>query len=298
MMMKNIMVLAIVATLFNCTTKEVILPQLPYDGRVSIQGIVEPDSIPRVYFNRTVPYLTGSINTADLVIRNAIVKISTMGESDILKLDSIYDKVDCRYLYFYKGNVKAKMNMSYILEINDGLKTYTATATTSIVPVTIDSVSYTATFKDLYGEHEGVLTYFKDILNETNYYRYEMLRSVDSTVRRGEKKLYGSCLGGESINYRELGRSVYSDQNLEGQQIKLVIEPAFSHTAGLVGYVRVQAIDKATYEFYDQIDRQKLGQYNPFVEPFFLKEGQFGKDAIGFFGARVKSEPVKFIFPE
>jgi hypothetical protein len=297
MMMKNILTIAIVATLFNCT-KEIVLPQLPYDGRVSIQGIVEPDSIPRVYFNRTVPYLTGSTNTADLVIRNAIVKISSLGESDILSLDSTYDKVDCRYLYFYNGNVKARKNMSYTLEINDGLKTYTATATTSIVPVTIDSVSYTATFKDLYGEHEGVLTYFKDILNETNYYRYEMLRSVDSTVRRGEKKLYGSCLGGESINYRELGRSVYSDQNLEGQQIKLVIEPAFSHTAGLVGYVRVQAIDKATYEFYDQIDRQKLGQYNPFVEPFFLKEGQFGKDAIGFFGARVKSEPVKFIFPE
>lgn len=295
--MKNILIIAIVTTLFNCT-KEIVLPQLPYEGRVSIQGIVEPDSIPRVYFNRTVPYLTGSTNTADLVIRNAIIKISSFNESDILRFDSIYDKVDCRYLYFYQGNAIIEKNVSYTLEINDGLKTYTAMASTSIVPVTIDSVSYTATFKDLYGEHEGVLTYFKDILNETNYYRYEMLRSVDSTVRRGEKKLYGSCLGGDSIKYRELGRSVYSDQNLEGQQIKLVIEPAFSHKAGLVGYVRVQAIDQATYEFYDQIDRQKLGQYNPFVEPFFLKEGQFGKDAIGFFGARVKSEPVKFIFPE
>ncbi len=283
--------------LFNCQ-KEVFLPQIPYDSRVSIQGIVEVDSVPIVYFNRTVPYLTGSTNTGDLVVRNAIIKISTLGEYDILKLDSVYDKVNCSNLYFYKGSMKVKSNMTYTLEINDGTKMYTATASTTLKSVTIDSVTYVQKFTDLYGEHEGVVTYFNDLPNESNYYRYEMLREVDSSVRRGEKKLYGSCLANDTIQYRELGRSVYSDQNLGDQQIIIVVEPALSHRKDLVGMVRIQSIDKASYEFYDQIDRQKLGVYNPFVEPFFLRDGQFGKDAIGFFGSRIKSAPVTFVFPE
>lgn len=301
--LKNIFIFSISAIIFSCQ-KEVFVPQPPYAGKVSIQGIVEPDSIPVVYFNRTVPYLTGSTNTADLIIRNAMIKISNLGESDILTLDSTYSKVDCRYNYFYKGSLKSKINTMYTLEITYGSRTYSATASTTLSQVKIDSVTYTPIFKDLYGEHEGVITYFKDIPNESNYYRYEMLRKVDSTVKRGEKKLYGSCLANDTVMFRELGRSVYADLNLESSQIKIVAEPALSHTADktkgyyVKGWVRIQSLDKATYEFYDQIDRQKLGVSNPFVEPFFLKDGQFGKDAFGFFGSRIRSEPVKFIFPE
>ena len=104
--------------------------------------------------------------------------------------------------------------------------------------------------------------------------------------------------------YRELGRSVFSDQNLTGSQINMIIEPALSHgpdtLAGtfVSGLVRIQTLDKATYDFYEQTDRQKLGVSNPFVEPTFLVEGQFGKDAFGFFGSLVRSEPVMFVFPE
>jgi hypothetical protein len=295
---KNIFAVIALAILFSCQQQEIVIPQPPYQGKVSIQGIVEPDSIPLVFFNRTVPFLTGSTNTGDLLFRNAIVKIRSSEGVDVLKLDSTYNKVDCRYDYVYKGSVAAKTATIYTLEIINGLTTYTATATTSVLPVTIDSISYTPTFKDIYGDHEGVITYFKDIPNTNDFYRYEMLRTVDSTARRGEKKLYGSCLANETILYNELGRSVYNDQGVQGQQIKIVIEPALSHIQGTVGYIRVQTIDKATYEFYDQIDRQKLGLTNPFVEPVYLTEGQFGKDAFGFFGARVRSAPVKFIFPE
>ena len=296
--------LVFITVVFFCCQKEIFIPQPLYDGKVSIQGIVEPDSLPLVYFNRTVPYLTGSTNTTDLVIRHAVIKVSSPEATDILTLDSTYSKVDCRYNYFYKGSLPAKTNTTYTLEITDGSKMYTATASTNLSPVAIDSVTYTANFKDLFGEHEGVITYFKDIPQESNYYRYEMYRAVDSTVRRGEKTLYGSCLANDTVMFRELGRSVYSDLNLEGQQIKIVVEPALSHTPDttrgyyVVGWVRIQSLDKASYEFYDQIDRQKLGVYNPFVEPLFLREGQFGKDAFGFFGSRVRSKPLKFTFPE
>lgn len=302
-LIKRIIILISVGFVIGCQ-KEIFIPQPFYAGKVSIQGIVEPDSIPIIYLNRTVPYLTGTTNTSELVIRNATVKISTVNESDLLSLDSTYSKVDCRYNYFYRGNSKAKANTVYTLEILVGQKMYTATASTQLSRVTIDSVTYTPIFKDLYGEHEGVIAYFKDIASENNYYRYEMFRAVDSTVRRGEKKLYGSCLANDTVMFLELGRSVYNDQNLEGLQIKIVAEPALSHKADtsrgyfVKGLVRIQTLDRATYEFYDQIDRQKLGVNNPFVEPSFLKEGQFGKDAFGFFGSRIRSEPILFIFPE
>lgn len=301
---RNTFVFFIAAIVFSCQEQEITVPQPPYVSKISIQGIVEPDSLPLVYLNRTVPYLDGSTNTSDLIIRNAIVKVISNEGTDILRLDSTYSKVDCRYNYYYKGSIPTKLNTSYTLEITDGLQVYTASAVTSLKQVKIDSVTYVQVFKDIYGEHEGVITYFKDIPNENNYYRYEMLRAVDSTVRRGEKKLYGSCLANDTVMYREIGRSVYTDLNLEGLQINIVAEPALTHapdtTKGyyVVGYVRIQSLDKAAYDFYDQIDRQKLGIYNPFLEPTFLSEGQFGKDVIGFFGSRIRSEPVRFVFPE
>ncbi len=296
----SMLVPSLVIALFNCQT-EVDFPQLPYDSRVIIQGIMEPDTVPVVYFNRTVPYLSGTTDPGSLAIRNATVTISSAGEADVLKFDSLYLPLDCRYSYFYKGNITTKRNLTYSLEIIDGSKSYTATTTTSSVPVTIDEVSYTPAFKDLYGEHEGVITYFKDNPNENNFYRFEMTRKADvysRDVTGNNRDLLVPCLmEGDTILFTEVGRSVYNDKNIQGQQIKLVIEPALTHTTVVVIDVRIQSIDKATYDFYEQLDGQKLTQYNPFVEPVFINPGQFGKDALGFFGSIIKSEPMRFEMP-
>ena len=64
------------------------------------------------------------------------------------------------------------------------------------------------------------------------------------------------------------------------------------------GTIYIQTIDKNAYDFFDQLDKQKLAQYNPFVEPIFLRDGQFGSKAIGYFSAMVKSRPALYIFPE
>lgn len=283
--------------LLSACVKEVFIAQPPYESRVSIQGIIETDSVPKVYFNRTVPYLTGSTNTADLVIRHAAITIEAPGQpTDVLRLDSTYDRVDCRYIYVYKGFVPSKNGLTYSLSITSDGKTYTATTVNNLKPVSIDSVSYTASFKDIYGDHEGVIVYFKALENE--FYRYEMLRAIDSSARRGENKIINSCIGTDTISVLEMGRTVYDNVNIQGSQIKIVAEPSYSHFKGLEGIVRMQSIDNATYQFYNQADLQKLGQYNPFVEPYFLPDGQFGKDAVGFFGSRVHSSSVRFVFPE
>ena len=102
----------------------------------------------------------------------------------------------------------------------------------------------------------------------------------------------------DSALVHELGRSVYTDLGQTGKQIKIVIEPAYTHKQGTKGIVFIQTIGKDAYDFFDQLDKQKLAQFNPFVEPVFLRDGQFGSRAIGYFSAMVKSNPVSYLFPE
>ena len=80
------------------------------------------------------------------------------------------------------------------------------------------------------------------------------------------------------------------------QAMQFVIEPAFKHIQDDTAFVFVQSMDKNSAEFYDNIDKQKLSQFNPFVEPVFLKTKIEG--CIGVFGSAVVSDSVLFIYPE
>lgn len=284
---------------FSCQ-KEITVVQPHYQSKFSIQGFLEPDSLPKVYFNRTTPFLSSPLFSHDLVIRNADVRIISPARTDVLKLDSTFDYIYCTYEYFYLGSFKTDWNKEYQLEIRSNNELYQARANTSLVKVNIEEISYTESFNDVYGEHEGVIVLFKDIPSVSNYYRYEQIRPLDTTMEHASISLSISnkCIGSNTITILEQGRSVYSDENIDGETLKLVIEPAFTHRENLKTIVKVQTIDKNMYEFYRQIDEQKLAQYNPFVEPVFLREGQFGKKAIGFFGSRTRSEGMEFIFPE
>ena len=295
----NILIIATIITflLIGCE-KEITVPQPDYIQKPSIQGILEPDSLPLVFFNRTTPFLSATTTTGQFVIRNATVKITGGNTTDVLKLDSLYDRIYCQFSYFYKGTKKVLWNTDYTLDIQNGSENYTAKTNTTLQKATVDSVRYTTAFNDVYGEHEGIIVYFKDVAGSTNYYRYEQTRTVDTSMKHASISLSFSCIGKDTLQVLEQGRSVYNDQNVDGQQIKIVIEPAYTHKQGLKSMVKIQTIDKAMYDFYDQIDKQKLAQYNPFVEPIFLKEGQFGSKAIGFFGCRTRSNGVGFVFPE
>lgn len=296
----SIKIIALGALIIMGCEKEITVPQPDYVSKPSIQGIIEPDSLPIVFFNRTTSFLSATTTTGQLVIRNATIKISNEKSVDILKLDSIYDRIYCQFSYFYKGTKKILWNTTYTLDIIRETETYSASTNTTLQKAVIDSVRYTTAFNDVYGEHEGVIVYFKDVAGFTNYYRYEQTRQVDTSMKHASISLSSTngCIGKGIITIIEQGRSVYNDQNVDGQQIKIVIEPAYTHKKGLRGLVKIQSIDKAMYDFYDQIDKQKLAQYNPFVEPIFLKEGQFGNKAIGFFGSRTRSNGNDFVFPE
>lgn len=295
----SIIILVTAAALFISCEKTITITAPSYSGKVSIQSMLEPDSVPIVYFNRTVPYFDKKVSFADLVIRNASVKISNGTSVDVLLLDSVYDRIYCQYNYYFKGYTAVQLNKTYTLTITYGADTYTATASTgNLSKATIDSTSFTPVFKDLYGEHEGVIVYFKDVPGQTDYYRYEMVRYVDTTTKRASEKIVSLCLGRDSVKMDEIGRSVYSDVGQNGLELKIVIEPAYSHKPGTKGLIYIQTIDKNAFDFFDQLDKQKLAQFNPFVEPVFLRDGQFGSKAVGYFSAMVKSDPVTYVYPE
>ncbi len=296
--MKNILITIVLLTLFLAACeKNITIPQPPYESRVSIQGTMEPGTVPSVFIYKTIPYFAEA-NLSQLFAKDASVKIAGPETSEYLTIDSSYNYIKCEYEYFFKGKILAETNKKYQLTIIFNNITYTASTTTNISAVKIDSIGYTNVFKDIYGEHEGVVPYFHDVAGQVNYFRYEMTRMIDTTMKYREGKIHSPCIGGGSVTILEEGRSVYNDINLDGGQINLVIEPAYSHRKDLITTVRIQSIDKYTYDFYDQLDRQKRGQLNPFVEPVFLTDGQFGKKAIGYFGSIVRSAPVQFIFPE
>jgi hypothetical protein len=293
---KLILSAIILAAIISGCQKVINLKQLPYDSKLSIECLITPNKIPKVYLNKTVPYLTGATANTNYFARNADVTITSTGGTITFTPDSIFNFFQCDYIYFYKGNTTIIANTDYQLNISFEGKNYNATCTTNQPIATIDSVGYVAVFKDLYGEHEGVQIHYNDNPTTGQYYRYEMHRLADSSSWRtnGGKS---PCVAGDTIYATEIGRTIYSDQFSNGQNSTLTLEPAFKHKQDVVAYLFLQTIDKNAFDYYDQLDRQKLSQFNPFVEPSYLNKTQF-KDAFGCFGAYSISDSVMFVYPE
>ena len=296
--MKNISILIVAACLllFVSCEKTITIKQQPYQSKLSIQGLITPNQKPQIYLNRTVPYFDPKVNTRELTVDNAAVSRNDGITTYTLSFDSSYNYHYCRYDYFYSNPQNIQANKTYTLNIVFSGVTYSAQATTNQSKVPVTSTNYVQIFKDLYGEHEGVIVGYTDKPGEENYYRYEMSRMIDSSVKSVDA-VKSSCTFGQKYYVKEVGRTIYPDKNVEGLALTFTFEPNFSHKLNDTAYVRLQTVDKNIYNFYDNLDRQKLAQYNPFVEPVFIAPGQF-KNAIGVFGAYAVSDSVRFIYPE
>lgn len=296
--MKKILSIVITACLFvfiSCE-KIITIKQPPYQSKLSIQGLITPNQIPKIYLNRTVPYFDPKVNTRELTVDNATVSLNDGTMNIALRFDSSYNYHYCRYDYFYSNAQNIQANKTYTLNVLFAGVTYTAQATTNQSKVPVTSTNYVQVFKDLYGEHEGVIVGYTDKPGEENYYRYEMSRMIDSSVKSVDA-VKSSCTFGQKYAVKEIGRTIYPDKNVEGLALTFTFEPNFSHKKNDTAYIRLQTVDKNIYHFYDNLDRQKLAQYNPYVEPVFIVPGQF-KDAIGVFGAYAVSDSVRFVYPE
>ncbi len=297
-MKKNLIlpVILVVAVMLMSCEKTIIVKQQAYGSKLSIQGLITPNQTPKIYVNRTIPYFDPKVNTRDLTVDNATVTINDGTSVFTLAFDSTYNYHYCRYDYFYSGLQNIQVNRTYTLTIVFDGTTYSARAVTNQSRIPITSISYVPKFKDLYGEHEGIIVGYMDKQGEENFYRYEMGRLIDSSVKSVDA-VKSSCTFGQKYYVKEIGRTVYSDKNVDGQALTFTFEPNYAHKKDDRAYVILESVDKNIFNFYDNLDRQKLAQYNPFVEPVFILPGQF-KDAIGVFGAYAVSDSVLFIYPE
>ncbi|QQR86930.1 MAG: DUF4249 family protein [Flavobacteriales bacterium] len=283
--------------LFSGCTKDITVVPLAYDTKPVIECMLTPGQVPKLYIYRSVPYFDAAVTRKSLFIRTANVTITSSLGTDVLVVDSVEDLFACEYNYFFKGNIVTQPNITFSLNIDAEGKTYTAQTTTDQTATTITSTGYTPVFNDIYGEHEGVIVDYNDVPGEENFYRYQMARIIDSTTTLGEGGLFSICTHGSFFPVLEIGRAIYKDANQDGLPQEIVIEPAYKHKSGDIGYIRMQSVDKNAAVFYDQLDRQKLSQFNPFVEPVFLTPIQF-PEALGVFGSYALSDSVVFVFPE
>jgi hypothetical protein len=281
----------------SCQQKDIVVEELPYDSKPVIECMITPGVLPKLFLNRGVAYFDPRVGNSDLVMRDALVVIQSDFGADTLELDSIKNLFTCEYEFYYIGHQVIAENSSYQLDLTAEGKSYHAEASTALQKTAITFTDFTKIFQDIYGEHEGVIVEFNDIPGEPNNYRYQMDRLIDSSVTYGEAHVYSLCTFGSFFNVKEIGRSVYTDANQDGLTQRIVVEPAFKHKLGAEGYICIQTIDDNAAKFYDELDKQKLGILNPFVEPVFLHPIQF-EDAIGVFGAYVLSDSVLYVYPD
>ncbi len=286
----------IILAIYSCQ-KAIKLKPLQYDSQLSIECVLYPGKVPQLFLSTSVPFFNPNTTPSQLFARGANVTI--IGNStDNLIADSVFDSFRCRWVPFYKGTIVSQVGQTYNLSVTYSGKTYTSTTTINQPKVTISSDSYVHSFHDVYGDHEGVILNFTDISGSENFYRYQMNRNIDSSVYGASNLglIHSTCTNGSKFPVKEFGRSIYFDKGIDGAAMQFVIEPAFKHKQDDTAYIFVQSLDKKTAEFYDNIDKQKLSQLNPFVEPVFLKTQIEG--CIGVFGSAVVSDSLVFVYPE
>lgn len=287
----------VTSLLFFSCEKEIAIVQQPYQSKPSIQCLITPGEFPKLHLNKTQPFLSSPVTASEMFIRDATVTIEGGGDIIELKPVSEFDDFFGTESFFYIGTTKIKNQTEYKLNILYNRVEYSATTSTNQRKIQLDSITYIEQFKDIYGEHEGVVFHFKDLPGETDNYRYEMRRTVDSTTYAVNDFKSPVLMGTQKASVTEIGRTIYNDVNFDGGKYSFVMEPAFKHKEGDTAFVYLQNCDQNIYDFYDELDKQKLTQKNPFVEPVFLRTNQF-ENAIGVFGSYALSDSVLFIYPE
>lgn len=291
--------IAISILMFSCKKDIIINFPQNHESKVFIEGMLYPDKVPQIFISKSNSFFSAKVTPQQVFARGAIVKLITGTTVDLLVPDSTYNKFRCRWEPFYRGNIKAVFGKSYTLEVNFEGKIYTATTTIDQKAVTIESIVYTSEFIDVFGAHDGVIITITDNPGRKDYYRYQMNRIIDTSIRHAHvlDRFINTCVSGpnEKFSVKDIGRIIFNDENAGGQRITMSIEVAYEYKRFDTGWVFMQSLDKNSAEFYKDLDDQLQAIQNPFVEPVFINSKING--AIGVFGSAVLSDSVRFIYP-
>ncbi|MEQ8424624.1 MAG: DUF4249 family protein, partial [Cyclobacteriaceae bacterium] len=212
--------------------------------------------------------------------------------------DSTFDAFRCRWIPFYEGTSPSQQGETYDLSVSYNGKAHSATTTISQPKVNISSVEYTEEFFDVYGGHDGVIIRIQDVPGAGNYYRFQMNRMIDNTRLHAHilGDIRSDCTNGEMFPTTDLGRTIFSDENIDGQLLTMPIEVTFEYLEGDSTWIFMQSLDVKAAKFYASVDRQLESIFNPFVEPVFIDSQIDG--AVGVFGSAVLSDSVLFVYPQ
>ncbi len=228
-----------------------------------------------------------------------MVKITNGTTVDVLVADSTFNKFRCRWEPFYRGNIAAVFGNTYKLEISFEGKNYSAGTTINQTAVAIESIEYSPQFFDVYGSHDGVIVTITDHPGTLDFYRFQMNRIIDTSVKHAHvlDRFVNTCVSSptEKFAVKDIGRIIFNDENADGQKIIMSIEVTFEYKKNDTAWVFMQSLDANAAAFYKDLDEQLQAIQNPFVEPVFINSKIPG--AIGFFGSAVLSDSVRFIYP-
>lgn len=299
LIMKKTLFFAALFLLIQSCQKDITINPPGYESKPVIECLLMPGTLPRVFLSRSVPFFNSAATPSALFLAGAEVVISGGGQQETLKMDSIYDPFFCRRQPFYGGQLATKLNTIYSLTVKTGGQTFSATTTTDVQPVEMEEVSYTNSFRDAYGEHQGVVVDFTDPGGVENFYRFHMTREVDSTVQTIDDFEYSpKCLGAGTTVIEDIGWFVYSDKHADGQLSRLIMEPSHTYKQDDIAIVRLQTLDKHAAAWFDHLDKLKQASLNPFIEPVILKKFQF-VGALGVFGSvNLSATGLELVFPE
>ncbi|MEO5564899.1 MAG: DUF4249 domain-containing protein [Chitinophagaceae bacterium] len=297
---KKIVLIVIAGLSFTTCKKDVIINFPPgHISQVFIEGMLYPGKKPQIFISKSNPFFSSKVTPQQVFARGAAVKITNGTTVDVLVPDSTFNKFRCRWELFYRGNIATGYGKTYTLEVSYEGKTYTASTTINQRVVAIKSITYTAEFFDIYGGHDGVIIKIKDPPGRQDYYRFQMNRMIDTSVKHAHvlDGFINTCVSNpdEEFFVTDIGRIVFSDETADGQEITMSIEVTYEYSKGDEGWIMIQTLDKNSAEFYKDLDDQLQAIQNPFVEPVFINTKIQG--AIGVFGSSVLSDSVLFVYP-
>ncbi len=293
--------LLVISVLVFTSCKKNISIDFPseHGSKLFIEGMLYPGQPPKIFISKSNSFFSANVTPQQVFARGAAVKITTGTNMDLLVPDSTFNKFRCRWEPFYRGSVTAEYGKTYTLEVNFEGKTYTASATINQHKPVIESIEYTPEFFDAYGGHDGVIVKITDHPATKDYYRFQMNRMIDKSVKHAHALdgLINNCASeNELFPVTDIGRIVFTDENADGKQLTMTIEVSYEYKKDDEGWVFIQSLDKNSADFYKELDDQLQAIYNPFVEPVFLTTKIPG--AVGVFGSAVLSDSVRFVYPQ
>ncbi len=289
MLQKMLLFLGLAGSLLLTSCQEDITLEVPpYENKLAVFCVLQPDSIPRLFLSRSKSYFDYTDKSEEyLYIKNAevIIKDITSGIIDTLKSDSgfiLNDNGGRYYAYFYTGKYAAKIGHRYTLDIRHNGKHVTS-ETFVPKPVEITKVDYKVDSMS-----SNFDFYIKDPADESNGYNLvniftytfwdgQQMRTIKNKYR--ENNFYYDKLknGGEmAVNY-------YRDDDIRKQ---------LDTSRTLYFYIENNTTQTAEYlqSVWGQIYN---GQDNFFTEPSIVKHNITG--GLGIFGATTPAPEYKVV---